>query len=227
MTRLLMVEADAHLVSGVARALLQYGVTITAVATLEQALDRVRRETFALAIIDSNLVSPGELEPFAAAPLVITASFLAPELAQRFARSARLLKKPFTSAELSQVLNEEIGLSVNERSLVDVLSRGHLSRNSFGLRVGEGGEGELVLENGELVHAAFAGIRGEAALVQILAGGGAVVRTAPRSTARTIDRPFRPLLFDALRHVEEIERVRALRVAGRSHGAWLLRRRRR
>jgi DNA-binding response OmpR family regulator len=201
-TRILMVETDACLVSAVSRALAEYAVILSSVASFDEAVEVLRGEVFALAIVESTLVSATDLKHFSGMPIVVTASFLEPEPARRLARHARLLRKPFTSAELTQVLTEEIGLTVMEHSLLDVLSRAHNTRRSLELRVGEG---ELVLEDGEVVHAALAEMCGEAALVEILAGGGRLVHGPSQSAARTINRPFQALLLDALRHVEAKE----------------------
>ncbi|MGC4092768.1 MAG: hypothetical protein QM756_33775 [Polyangiaceae bacterium] len=209
MTRVLMVETDARLISAVTRALARYGVEVCAVDGIERAGELLGRERFALILIDSNLVSERDLPVFAGTPIVITSAFLERTHAERFTRVARLLQKPFTSAELSQVLDDELGLVPSTDSLLDRLSHAHRGKNSCGLRVGPG---ELVLEHGELVHAAVAGIQGEAALVEILARGGEVTLGAVCSSARTIQRPFGPLLLDALRAVEERDRLSEARV---------------
>jgi CheY-like chemotaxis protein len=204
MTRLLMLDTDARLVASVARALASHQVAVLAAPNLERALELAKSEPFALLIIDSNLVSVDDLGLFSGTPIVTTASFLEPEPARRFFGHGRVLRKPFTSAELSQLLSEELGLSNCRESLLDILSHGHLAKKSFCLRVGSG---ELVLENGELIHAERAGVSGEAALVAILAKGDAVVRAGTStSSPRTIARPFRPVLLEALRLLEERER---------------------
>jgi hypothetical protein len=100
------------------------------------------------------------------------------------------------------MLNETFGLlEPRSFSVVDVLRRAHTSGGSVALRVGRG---EVYLEGGEVVHAEFCGVRGEAALVDVLSEvDPTVVRVARRAVERTIHKPFRPLLLDLLRFLEE------------------------
>ncbi len=206
MRRLLMLDTDTRLIRGVRRALLQKGVEVRAVDRIERAAELARRESFAVVLADSNLVSERDLSLFASIPVVLVSAFLERGPAERLARSARLLQKPFTSAELCQVLEEEMGLPSRDDSLLDVLSRAHVSKSSFALSVGAG---LLVLEQGELVHAMLAEKRGEPALIEILLRGGKVELGTFGATSRTISRPFRPLMLDALCTLERLDEARA------------------
>lgn len=200
MTSVLMVETDAALISAVGRVLSRHQVEVCAVDAIERARELSRQREFSLLLIDSNLVSAHELQSFAGTPIVVTASFLEREPSERFARRARVLQKPFTSAELSQILSDELGLALGQESLLDLLTRAHVGGNSLSLQVGFG---LLVLKEGELVHAALAELRGEAALVEILTRGGAVTLSPSLPEARSIERAFEPLVLDALCAVEE------------------------
>ncbi|HET9932471.1 MAG TPA: hypothetical protein VFQ35_17335 [Polyangiaceae bacterium] len=204
MMRVLMLDTDARLIRAVRRALEQKGLEVRAVEHLERARELTRRECFALVLADSNLISERDLSLFAGIPVVIVSAFLERAPAERLARRARMLQKPFTSAELCQVLDEEVGLPPHDDSLLDVLSRAHLSKSSFALSVGAG---LLVLEDGELVHATVAEKRGEQALIEILLRGGKVERGAPSASSRTISRPFRPVMLDALCALERLDEV--------------------
>jgi len=217
MRRVLMVETDTELVSAVGRALALQAMEVLAVDAFERASELVRQQEFSLLLIDSDLVAFEDLRVFEPTPVVVTTSFLERGPAERFARAARLLPKPFTSSELGQVL-QELGLAQDEHSLLDVLGRAHLSGASIELRVGEG---ELCVTEGEIVHAAVADLLGEDALVRILAQGGEVRRSATHTALRSIARAFRPLLFDALSKLEELERQRGLR--SRHHSGVALR----
>jgi DNA-binding response OmpR family regulator len=200
MTSVLMVETDAALISAVGRVLSRHQVEVCAVDRIERARELSREREFSLLLIDSNLVSARDLQAFAGTKIVVTASFLEREPSERFSERARVLQKPFTSAELSQILSDELGLALGQESLLDLLSRAHVSKNSLSLQIGSG---ELVLKDGELVHAALGEMWGEMALIEILARGGAVTLSPNLPNARSMARAFEPLLLDALCAVEK------------------------
>lgn len=204
MTRLLMLDFDTRLVSAVARALRQEAIEVVGVASVQEALDQLSRQPFAAALLDGDVLDDDELAALSVLPLILTTSFLEPEGGHRFFRQARLLRKPFTSAQLLSVLASACGaLGPESSGLVDVLRRAHSAGQSLALSVG----GALVfVEDGELVHAELGSALGERALAEALAQSERTPIAIPaRKVVRTIYRPFQPLLLDLLRHIEERE----------------------
>jgi hypothetical protein len=204
MISLLMLEFDRRLVSAVSRTLRPEAVEVVGVQSFEHAYERTEHQSFDGAVLDRDVLAPHELDAFRPLPLILTTSFLDPHCGGHWPASRRVLQKPFTSAQLISMLNETFGpLEPRPSSIVDVLRRAHTSRGDVALRVGRG---EVYLEGGEVVHAEFGETRGEAALVDVLSEvNPAVVRVARRAAERTIDKPFRPLLLDLLRLIEETE----------------------
>lgn len=204
MTRLLMLDMDARLVSAVTRALAQEGIEVVGAPNVEAARARVAERSVDVALLDGDLIDEVELVAFAPLPVVLMTSFLEPEGAHRFFRQARLLRKPFTSAQLLSALHETCGtLSAEPTMLVDVLRRAHTDKQSLGLRVGEA---EIFVEAGEVIHAEREGKEGESALADVLAETQTGFKFIPfRREPRTIARPFRALLLDLLRHLDELE----------------------
>jgi DNA-binding response OmpR family regulator len=206
MTRLLMLDMDARLVSAVTRALAQEGIEVIGVPNVERARSCVAERTVDVALLDGDLIDETELSAFAPLPVVLMTSFLEPEGAHRFFRHARLLRKPFTSAQLLSALHETCGtLTAEPATLVDVLRRAHTDKQTLGLAVGEA---EIFVERGELIHAERDGKEGESALADVLAEAQSGFSFIPfRAQPRTIQRPFRALLLDLLRHLDEIEQL--------------------
>jgi DNA-binding response OmpR family regulator len=202
--RLLMLDFDLRLVSAVTRALHEDGVEVVGVQSAEQARECAACQSFDVALLDCDLLDPAEMLAFADLPVILTTSFLEPEGEHRFFRHARLLRKPFTSAQLLSALHETCGTPRAEMGrLVDVLRRAHTSGLSLALRVGSA---ELFIEQGELVHAELCGLSGESALAEVLAQSQQqLVTIESRPVVRTIRRPFRALLLDLLRRLEERE----------------------
>ncbi len=208
MIRLLMLDFDTRLVSAVTRTLQQQGVAVVGVQNVELARRHAASKTFDVAVIDADLIEPTELDAFAALPLVLVSSFLEPEGRVHELPNARVLRKPFTTAELLSLLREAFGpLSSEPMLLVDVLRLANTEGRSLALRVGHG---EVHLENGELVHAELDGDSGESALAEVLAHAGETPVTIPsRDVKRTIHRPFQVVLLDLLHFIEERERGQA------------------
>ncbi len=204
MKHLLMLEFDRRLVSAVSRTLRPKAVEVVGVQSLEHAYERTGHQSFDGALLDRDVLAPHELDAFWPLPLILTTSFLDPHGGAEGPAALRVLQKPFTSAQLISMLNETFGpLEPRPSSVVDVLRRAHTSGGNLALRVGRG---EVYIEGGEVVHAEFCGTRGEAALVDVLSEvDPTVVRVAGRAAERTIHRPFRPLVLDLLRFIEETQ----------------------
>lgn len=216
MTRLLMLELDPHLVAVVRRALVAERIEVLGVTTPEHALQHAERGGFEVALLDAELLDPARLDAFAAVACIVTSAW--PATLGRLARERDLLllPKPFGSAQLLSVLQTVLGGLCSERArvpkrvlLLDVLSRAHAARASLSLQVGAA---ELFVDHGELVHVELAGMRGESALARVLSESqptfAPIVR---RPVQRSIHRPFRTLLLDVLRRLEEGERAQAER----------------
>jgi DNA-binding response OmpR family regulator len=210
MTRLLMLELDQRLIAAVSRALSQQGVQVIGTSSVAQAYASARAGEVDVALLDGDLIDEADLAEFRGLPLLVTTPFLEPEGQHRFFGHARLLRKPFTNAQLLSALQDTCdGLGAEPASLVDLLRRAHSDQQSLALRVGDA---ELFIEDGELIHAERRGVRGERALADVLAEEHQVaVRIALRPVPRTIQRPFRALMLDLLRTIDERER------AGTSH----------
>ncbi len=208
MIRLLMLDFDTRLVSAVTRTLQQQGVAVVGVQNVEHARRHAASKTFDVAVLDADLIEPSELESFASLPLVLVSSFLPPEGHFHALPNARVLRKPFTTAELLSLLREAFGpLSSEPMRLVDVLRLANTEGRSVALQVGRG---EVHLENGELVHAELDGESGESALAEVLARAGETLVTIPsREVERTIHRPFQVVLLDLLHFIEQRERGHA------------------
>lgn len=207
MIRLLMLEFDPRLLASVRRALVRERVEVVGVDRLEDAEDEADTGHYQVALLDGDLLDPGDLARFGRLPLIVMTSLLARDgAAPAFAldRAFRVLQKPFTSAQLRAALHETVGVvSLEALTLVDLLRRAHSDRRSVALRVGAG---EVFVEDGELVHARFAEQAGESALSRMLADATtAPCLIAKRPDARTIHRPFQPLMLDILRGLEEGE----------------------
>jgi DNA-binding response OmpR family regulator len=210
MIRLLILELDALLVAVIGRALAREGIAVEAVESARAARERIARGGIDVALLDASLLHPTDLAPLSAVPLVFTASFPEPESVRSLAREARLLRKPFTGAELMAALREALGpLDSEPLLLVDLLLRAHTSGLSAAYRVGAA---ELFMEHGELVHARLGTLEGEAALAAILADSHAPESMPSRGVTRTIRRPFRTVLLDALSAVDAREQLYPLPV---------------
>jgi DNA-binding response OmpR family regulator len=205
MTRLLMLDFDEHLVSAVTRTLSEEGVDVVAVFDIARAREEARQQRFDVALLDCDLIDATELAAFSQLPVILTTSFLEPEGQHRFFRRARLLRKPFTSAQLLAALRATCAnQDFEDASLLDVLRRAHGQRQTVSLKVGRA---RVFMESGELVHAEFDGATGEEALAEILAEHSAdeVLRCADSAEERSIRRPFQALTLELLRHIEERE----------------------
>lgn len=202
--RLLLLDFDKRLVAALVRTLQHEGVAVVAVENVEQAKERVASQHFDVAVLDCDLIDAAELAAFAELPVILTTSFLEPEGHHRFFRQARLLRKPFTNAQLSAALRATCGAPNGEPdSLVDVLRHAHSNRQSLALGVGQA---RLYLEDGELVHAELDGESGERALVEVLARDPEpVLVTHSRAPLRSIHRPFQVLMLDLLHRIDERE----------------------
>jgi DNA-binding response OmpR family regulator len=208
-----MLDFDEHLVSAVTRALQQEGVDVVAVSSVERAQAEALRQHFDVALLDCDLLDSAELSAFSELPVILTTSFLEPEGQHRFFSRGRLMRKPFTSAQLLSVLRATCAIkSFEDAGLMDVLRRANSAAQTLSLSVGRA---RIFIEAGELVHAELDGESGERALAEILAQGPhpEVKVIANSAERRSILRPFQALMLDLLRHIEEREQRESERAA--------------
>lgn len=106
---------------------------------------------------------------------------------------------------------EEVGGwrgEVQQLSLLDLLQMYHYGRRSVTVELdGETG-GHLVLQGGEVVHAAASDLRGLPALARLLAATGGYLRTRPlpRKVRASIAGEFETVILEALRQIDEANR---------------------
>ncbi len=204
MMHLLMLEFDLHLVSAVARTLRPRAVEVVGVQSVEHAHEQAIAQSFDGALLDRDLLGPNDLGALWPLPLILMTAFLDPHRREAWPAARRLLQKPFTCGQLISAVNATVGpLEPTSLSVVDVLRRAHSAGANVALRVGGG---EVFVESGEVVHAQLGPTRGEAALCDLLTAIDPIVRRIDeRAVERTIRKPFRPLLLDLLRFIEEKE----------------------
>jgi DNA-binding NarL/FixJ family response regulator len=204
--RVLMLDSDRRLIGAVARALECEHVEVHGAESAEQAAEQLLTLSFDAFLIDCDVFDLRQFSSFAGVQVIATTSGVGAKLSP----NERVLRKPFTSAQLLSALRESCGQPCLEsRHLVDLLRRAHDVRRSFGLRVGEA---ELYMEDGEVVHAAWRSLCGEDALVEALSDVAREVQVMPaRAVHRTIHRSFQALLMSVLSRLEERERSLAKR----------------
>ncbi|MBX7221474.1 MAG: response regulator [Blastocatellia bacterium] len=124
--------------------------------------------------------------------------------------AVRVLCKPFSSAELTQALEQAIDCgtgfrgSIHGLSLIDMLQMFHFGRRSITLVIGGAAPGSIHFQGGEVIHAQCGPKQGEEAL-QILLNtpSGSVQTSTFQPVPQTIHRPFDSLLLDVLRVIDE------------------------
>lgn len=208
MTRVLVVDRDATLTSGVARGLWEAGIEV-----VEHARAAGAREALAGSAFDAVLVDWAfreVVEDVGSAPVIVMVSYPDPGQERELARRFTLLRKPFTSVELLLLLNEQLGRHRNlSRRLLDALRASHAQRESVRIVLGpEGRPGaEVLMVDGEIHDAHYGALQGEPALCALLAEPrGVRLAVARPPFSRTVHRPFRALLLDLLEQLEEAER---------------------
>jgi phosphate binding protein len=100
--------------------------------------------------------------------------------------------------------------NVEGLSLADLLQICALGRRTCHVHVSDRlTSGDLFLQNGRAVHATFGRLRGEVAVLEMLARAGIYVRVdgTPAPRKRTLDRDAQELVFEAARRVDEHRRA--------------------
>jgi len=125
----------------------------------------------------------------------------------------RFIEKPFATDKLRQLLHEifakqQQGFSgtLNNIELIDIIQICSLSGSSMMIQVKQHShEGVIVISEGEIIHAAYEGIDGEAAFYEIISWGGGNFKTLgkPTETKVSIKKTCQFLLMEAARLKDE------------------------
>ena len=127
--------------------------------------------------------------------------------------AVQVLRAPVRSPDMLHAIRSTLELedglpcSLHGFSPLDVLLMAHHARRSMELVVEGWDAGRVFLDGGDVIHAVSRDLVGEPALHRILRQPAGPLRAVvlPRGTPRTIARPFRPLLLDALRALDDGE----------------------
>jgi CheY-like chemotaxis protein len=213
MTRVLLADSDAALVQTMSRSLAHFGIEVVACSSAAATRACLEEQRFDLAVIDQRWRSATLRDGASAGgetPLVFTTSSWGSREGRPLGQGLMLLRKPFSSLELLSTIRRELGLShIPPASTIDALYRAHAHGETVCLReqslAGDPPADEpcIYLERGELVHAVFGALEGARALKEILRRGTPVVTASPETTpARSIQRPFKTLIFELLQELD-------------------------
>ena len=220
MTSVLIVDDDVAFRTSIVRDLADQGFAVSIAEDADRAIQIL--SDCAIDVVLTDLRMPGTN----GIDLLVKARSIAPRTrgilmsgyasARDYQRAiecgaVRVLSKPFTSSELLQAIRQavecETGFrgSIHGLSLVDLLQMFHYARRSLAIVVDGLAPGQVFLEDGDIIHAAYRELVGESALRTILAMPAGSLRTMvlPQPTPRSITRDFQTLLLDSLRTVDE------------------------
>lgn len=213
MTRVLLADGDEVLLLTMSRSLAHFGIEVVACSSPAATRACLEEQRFDLAVIDQrwhSVTRRAEASPASETPLVLMTSSWGPREGRPSGEGRTLLRKPFSSLELLSTIRRELGLShIPPASTIDALHRAHAQQQTVCLRaraVGEdwlAAEACIYLEGGELVHAVFGALDGVRALKEIVRRRAPVVKASPEAApARSIQRPFRSLIFEILQELD-------------------------
>lgn len=229
MTRVLLADGDSALLQTMSRSLAHFGIEVVACSSPAATRACLEEQRFDLAVIDQRWRSAALRDgasPPDETPLVFTTASLGPREGRPLGQGLLLLRKPFSSLELLSTIRRELGLShIPPASTIDALYRAHAHGETVCLRdpslaAGSGAEElGIYVERGELVHAVFGALEGALALKEILRRGTPVVTASPETApARSIQRPFKPLIFEILRELDTTPAARPSAVGASDPG---------
>jgi CheY-like chemotaxis protein len=218
---LLVVEDDADFRGALVRTLDQQGFDqVVEVASVEEALDVLRRRQFDVVLTDLRLGERDGIDLIqsvrqtypAARPILMSAYATARDVQVALSQGAvTVLCKPFTVDELRAAIQQaaECGTGFHGTfhgiSLIDMLQMLHLARRSLKVSMSGALSGSIHLLEGEIVHAEAGARRGEEAFRALLAEPAGSLQTAAAvdDVEKTITRDFQTILMDSLRVMDE------------------------
>lgn len=232
--KVLIVDDDPGVLLSVARALLgdneRYDVLMAVSAEVAQQI--INEMTIHAMITDISLpgISGIDLLCWVASQspetqvAVLTGADLEEIRGQAYRVGAlSIIKKPFQAVAVRSLVVSMIdntgSLSgrLSRISVADVIQMLCLSQQTAALHVVDGGEtGVILIENGEICHAIWGSLSGEAAVFRALAArdGSFQARDAPSETQRSITENWQHLLIEGMRRQDEASVGRDPDVAG-------------
>jgi DNA-binding response OmpR family regulator len=222
MASVLVVDDDSSLCQSLVQSLCEHGYEASSVTSFAQALGCVRERHYGVLLTDLHMqggdgllliealreASPGTR------PVLMSADATARESQRALDRGAvRVLCKPFEVEEMLYAVERAaeysggFWASVHGLSLVDTLQMLHLARRSLSVRFLGGTNAALHMRDGQLVHAEYGELHGEAALATILKmPAGALQTFALEAVTQSIFKDFQAVLLDQMRQLDEKER---------------------
>jgi CheY-like chemotaxis protein len=218
MTSVLVADSDESLASAMRRSLSHFGIEAVTCCSASTARAHLDQQRFDLLVLDQRLIvgsGYGSASMHESLPTIFTASFVGPLEEQTWVRGLTLLCKPFSSLELIGAVRRELGQpSARAASTVDALRRAHAGKRSLCLCLRSRCQpahlmpARIYLEGGEVVHAVAGAALGSAALRELLRlRGPSVEQSADRTPTRSIQRPFKPLIFELLQELDAFSTV--------------------
>jgi CheY-like chemotaxis protein len=219
---ILVVDDDTQLRDTLTRDLRSQGYHARGAGSFREAVECLREQSYDVLLTDSMLEGGDGMALIGALPRVSPGTRPVLMRAQATARDSqraldggavRVLSKPFESGEMFQAVERAAQYaggflaSLHGLSLIDTLQMFHQTRRSLTLRVVAETPGALHMRDGELVHAEFGELSGEAALGGILRmPAGSLQTSAVEPVKPTLFREFQELLLDQLTKLDERER---------------------
>lgn len=220
MTSVLIVDDDDGLRSAVARELVDEGMHVQVAGDITTALDHLRGGSFDVLLTDLKMSAADDgielIEKLRQTSPNTQAILMSAYATAREGKEAmrlgavQVLCKPFSSDELREAIQQAVECgtgfrgSVHGLSLVDLLQMFHYGRRSLAVYVGGPQGGSIHVRKGEILHAQFGQLTGEAALGAMLSATTGSIQTGPAVDApATVTRNFQSLLLDLLRQLDE------------------------
>jgi CheY-like chemotaxis protein len=212
MTRVLVADSDESLASAMIRSLAHHGIEAIACCSRNAARAYLRERPFDLIVFDHRWTSWADPRGAAGrepAPVILTASFLAPREERHLLERFVLLRKPFSSLELLSIIRRELGKpSTPPASTIDALRSAHARSKTLCLAVqtrpekDRPADSHIYVERGEVVHAVSGSLEGVAAFRQILRRGRLGKCSGDVTSTRSIRRPFKRLILETLQELD-------------------------
>lgn len=220
MTSVLIVDDDASFRTTIGRDLAAHGFAVSQAQNVDEALGALAERSYDVLLTDLRMPGADGIDLLtqvrtlsARTRAILMSGFASARDYQRAIElgAVRVLCKPFTSSELLQAIRQAVDCetgfrgSIHGLSLVDLLQMFHYARRTLAIVVDGWDPGHVFVQDGQLVHALYRELEGEAALRAILAMPAGSLRTMvmPDDTPRTIARDFQTLLLDSLRTLDE------------------------